>query len=46
MGYIGIMEKKLETTMVYRGYIGIMGKKMDTTKCFGVVVHLGLASAI
>ena len=24
------MEKKMETTIVYRGYIGIMEKKMDT----------------
>ena len=40
-GYIGIMEKKMETTVVFwkikwkllfhRGYIGIMEKKMETT---------------
>ena len=30
-GYIGIMEQKMETTIVYRGYIGIMEKKMETT---------------
>ena len=30
-GYIGIMEKKMETTIIYRGYIGIMEKKMETT---------------
>ena len=34
-GYIGIMEKKMETTIVYwgyrGGYIGIMEKKMETT---------------
>ena len=30
-GYIGIMEKNMETTIVYRGYIGIMDKKMETT---------------
>ena len=24
MGYTGIMEKKVETTIVYRGYIGII----------------------
>ena len=42
-GYIGIMEKKMETTTMgyigsigyilglYRGYIGIMEKKMETT---------------
>ena len=25
------MEKKMETTVLYRGYLGIMEKKMDTT---------------
>ena len=30
-GYIGIMEKKMETTIVYWGCIGIMEKKMETT---------------
>ena len=30
-GYMGIMEKKMETTIVYRGYIGIMESKMETT---------------
>ena len=30
-GYIGIMEKKMETTLVYWEYIGIMEKKMETT---------------
>ena len=31
-GYIGIMEKKLETTIMglYRGYIGMMETKMET----------------
>ena len=29
-GYIGIMENKMETTVVYWGYIGIMEKKMET----------------
>ena len=28
--YIGIMEKKMETTIVYRDYIRIMEKKMET----------------
>ena len=28
---MGIMEKKMETTIVYWGYIGIMEKKMETT---------------
>ena len=27
----GVMEKKMETTIVYWGYIGIMEKKMATT---------------
>ena len=30
-GAIGIMEKKMETTIVYWGYVGIMEKKMETT---------------
>ena len=30
-GYIGIMEKKVETTIVYWGDIGILEKKMETT---------------
>ena len=30
-GYIGILEKKVETT-ICRGYIGIMEKKMETTR--------------
>ena len=30
-GYIGIMENKLETTIVYWGYIGIMENKMETS---------------
>ena len=33
-GYIGIMEKKIETTIVYWGYIGIMEKKMETTMAY------------
>ena len=28
---IGIMENKMESTIVYWGYIGIMETKMDTT---------------
>ena len=27
LGCIGIMEKKMETTIVYRGYIGDNGKE-------------------
>ena len=30
-GYIGIMEKKIETTTVYWGYKGTMEKKMELT---------------
>ena len=33
--YIGIMENKMETTIVDRGYIGIMEKKMETTMAYG-----------
>ena len=29
---MGIMEKKVETTIVYWGNIGIMEKKMETTR--------------
>ena len=29
--HIGIMEKKMETTIVYWNYIGITEKKMETT---------------
>ena len=28
---LGILEKKMETTIVYRGCIGIMEKKIETT---------------
>ena len=31
LGYIGIMENRMETTIVYWGCIGIMEKKMETT---------------
>ena len=34
--YVRIMEKKLETTIVYWGYIGIMEKKMDTIVYWGI----------
>ena len=45
-GYIGIMEKKMETTKmgyigsilgIYWGYIGIMEKKMETTIVYGII---------
>ena len=29
LGYTGIMEKKMDTTIVYWGYIGIMENKME-----------------
>ena len=32
--YIGIIEKKMETTMVYWDYIGIMEKEMETTMVY------------
>ena len=31
LGYLGIMEKKMETTIGYWGYSGIMEKKMEAT---------------
>ena len=35
-GYIGIMEKKMETTIVFRGYIGIiLGLYRDNGKEHG-----------
>ena len=34
----GIMEKKMETTIVYWGFVGIMEKKMETTRGYiGVI---------
>ena len=30
-GYNGVMEKKMEATMVYWGFIGIMENKLETT---------------
>ena len=30
-GYIGILENRMETTIVYRGYIPITEKKMKAT---------------
>ena len=30
-GYIGVMENRMETTIVYWGYIRIMENKMETT---------------
>ena len=34
LGYIGIMEKKMETSMVCWGYIGMMEKKIKTARQF------------
>ena len=31
LGYVGIMGKEMETTIVYWGFIGIMETKMETT---------------
>ena len=31
LGFIGIMENQMETTIVYWGFIGIMEKKMEAT---------------
>ena len=36
---MGIMEKKMETTIVYWGYIRIMGKKMEITIVYGGFGH-------
>ena len=33
-GNIGVMERKMETTVVHWGYIGRMEKKMETTKVY------------
>ena len=35
---MGIMEKRMETTIVYYGYVGIMEKKMGTTKLLALKV--------
>ena len=40
---IGIMEKKMETTIVYWGYIGILEKKMEATI---VYYDLGFLSSL
>ena len=53
-GYIGMMEKKMETTMMgyiyigiilgfYWGYIGIMEERMETTQR-GYKVYIGIFS--
>ena len=38
----GIMEKKMEATIIYWGYIGIMEKKMETTR-YSACLYLALA---
>ena len=40
-GYIGIMEKKMETTIAYWGYIRIMEKKMEPNKWVNNKDNLG-----
>ena len=37
-GYIGIMEKEMEATIVYCGYIGITDNKMETRLVLSIVV--------
>ena len=44
-GYFGIVEKNMETTIVYCGYIGIMDKKMVTTILYWGYIGLGFTSA-
>ena len=41
LGYIGRMENKMGTTIVYWGYIGRMENKMETT-----IVFLGVSKVI
>ena len=36
-GYIGIMERKMETTIVYWACIGIMEKNMETTISYSIL---------
>ena len=36
-GYIGMMEKKMEATIVYWGKTGIMENKMETTGIIGIL---------
>ena len=48
IGYIGRMEKKMETTTILGviGYIGIMEKKMETTTILGVLGVIESASCL
>ena len=41
-GLKGVMEKKLEATIVCWGYIGIMEQRMEAAKGFGVLGFEGL----
>ena len=43
---MGIMEKKMEITIVYWGFIWIMEKKMDTTIMGYIGVILGRGSGV
>ena len=36
LGFIGIMEKEMEATIVYWGYIGLMEKKMEAIGIMGL----------
>ena len=36
-GYIGIMDKKMEATIVYWGFIGTMEKKIEIITLYGVM---------
>ena len=38
--FMGIMEKRMETTVIYWGYIGIMEKRMETT----IMGYIGVLS--
>ena len=40
---IGIMENKMETTILYRGYIGKMENEMETTGMIAVVMQVCLS---
>ena len=43
-GYLGIMENKMEATIVHRGYIEMMEKKTSTIKVYrGCILLVGIA---
>ena len=48
LGYIGIMEKKIETTtgnMLYRGYVGIMEKKIETSHVIAICTRFPIINS-